>query len=75
MRDTCDAEEQWDGDGPDSDLVNATNAAGELHDVKTVGVSTAYKAKDAEAETETLSVKFKYHDGRIEDTKLVIKEH
>ena len=49
--------------------MNAVNAAGKLHDVKTVGVSAAYRAKDAEADTEDLSVKFKYYDGHIDDTK------
>ena len=75
MRDTSDHEEPWDGECLDPDMINAMHAAGKLHDVETVGVSAAYRAKDAEAATENLSVKFNYHDGLIEDTKLVFEEH
>ena len=71
MRDTSDHEEPWDGDCPEPDMINAMHAAGKLHDVKAIGISAAYQAKDAEVATENLSVKLKYHDGRIEDTKLV----
>ena len=73
IRDTADHEEEW-GDSNDADLDRSLLTAGLMHDVKFSCIWAAYRARDAEAETQNLSVKFKYKSGRSEATKLVFKD-
>ena len=74
MRDTANSEEEW-GDATVADLDRSVMTAGLLHDVRFSNLAAAYRAEDAKAETKHLSVKFKNLSGRIDLTKLVVKEH
>ena len=73
IRDTADHEEDWD-DSLGKDVENATKVAGCFHDVKDINLGAVYKAEDAMAKTENLSVKFKHDKGRSEVRKLEFKE-
>ena len=49
-------------------------SAGLLHDVKYSSLAAAYRAEDAKAETENLSVKCKYRSGKVTTTNLTFKQ-
>ena len=72
MRDTAGFEEAWE-DANEADLDQAVMTAGLLHDVKYSNLVAAYRAENIKAETEHLSVKFKYL-GRANPSQLVFKE-
>ena len=73
MRDTADSNIEV-ADDYNQDLVFATRSAEMFHGTDSMNVAAAYRAKDVEEDTKDLSVKFKHHDGHVEDTKLVFKE-
>ena len=73
MRDTADHEEEW-GDGNSSELDNAMLTTGLLHDVRFSSLAAAYRAEDLKIETQNLSVRFKYLDGRTCPSKLFFKD-
>ena len=57
IRDTADHEEEWD-DSLGKDVDTAIKVTGCFHDVKDVNLGAVYRAEDAMAKTENLSVKF-----------------
>ena len=73
VRDTADAEEKW-GDECSSELLSTMKSVGMLHDVHDISVAAAYKADDLMAETEKLTVKLKYANGRVGTTDLIFRE-
>ena len=73
MRDTADHEEEW-GDANSVELDNAMLTTGLLHDVRFSSLAAAYRAEDLKHETQNLSVRFKYLDGRLSPSKLVFKD-
>ena len=73
MRDTADHEEDW-GDATEPELNVAMLTTGLMHDVKYSSLAAAYRAENLKAETQNLSVRFKFLDGKISPTKLVFKD-
>ena len=73
IRDTADHEEEW-GDECVSSLDAKVMSAALLHDMSCSSLVAAYRAKDLEESTANLSVRFKHHNGRIEDVNLSFKE-
>ena len=73
MRDTADHEEEW-GDSNDAGLDNAMVTANVLHDVKYSSLVAAYRAEDRKVETQHLSVKVKFADGRTSPMKFEFKD-
>ena len=73
VRDTADHEDDW-GDSHGEDVEKATKVAACFHDDRNTNLGAVYRAEDALAKTEKLSVKFKYFNGKNEDRKLEFKD-
>ena len=71
--DTADHEEEW-GDAPSNELATAMLSAGLMHDAKFSSLAAAYRAEDARMDAGDMMVKLKYHNGRLNPTKLMFKD-
>ena len=73
MRDTADHEEQW-GDETNSDITQAMLQCSMFHEPKFSSLVAAYRAQDLEEQTQRMSVKVKFQNGKNRQVDLQFKE-